>query len=126
MRDLLCRLRSNSHLKVVENSDASVVSIEKSDCLTFEITIPNLVLEWFAVAKDSKGEVWSDWADYYSTNGESPEVLKLEMASDIECFINNLLVAEVRVTEQAGTVKSEPQLTWNRNDVWQEVSLCSD
>lgn len=125
MHDLVRRLGSDFHLEVLEKMDAAIVMVPKSEGLTFEITIPHRVLEWFAVAKNADGQVWSDWADYYATKGELPEALHSERASDIWSFLNNLLTAEVRVIELAGPLKSEFQLAWKQNETWRKISLCA-
>jgi len=123
MLDRIQRFRSMTGVAVSEGADAWVIQIPKSDRIVFTITVPRTVLEWFAAATDGTMEMWSDWADYYATEGETNEKLKTEMASDVERFILTLLASPVRRTEETTGSKAAPSLEWERNGKWQRLQL---
>jgi len=123
MHDLIQRLRAKTEIAVSEGTDAWVIQIPKGDGIVFTVTVPLNVLEWFAAATEGPSELWSDWADYYATAGETNEELKADMASDVEWFILTLLASPVRRTGKATGSKTAPSLEWERNGKWQRPQL---
>jgi hypothetical protein len=117
MRELVQHLHSTLGIAVVEQSSAWQLIVPKPDGLTFEISVPFAVLEWFVSARDSTGELWADWVDYYATNGETPEALKASMASDIERFVSVLAAVPVRRTGRKSSIE------WRRNEAWHQVAV---
>jgi hypothetical protein len=113
------RLHSKPDIGVVEQTDAWIVRVPKTEGIFFTVTIPKSVLEWFASATDGTREVWSDWADYYPTQGESRVDLEADMAADIEWFILTLLACSVRVAN----ANKKTSLEWELNGEWQKLHL---
>jgi len=123
MHDLIDRLRSTPNLSVIEMANTWELHISKTEGLTFVIVIPHNVLEWFATARNSRGKVWSDWADYYPINNETTETLRADMASDIESFVIALSTSSIRVTEKKALFKTKHCVDWKLNGNWQKISL---
>lgn len=105
------------------------LSIKRVDGISFEFIVPTEVLEWFMEASINGEKVWSDWADYYSTQGESEASLRAEMYEDIENFSKTVAAAPIRSTTSIrktllGFKKSQiRKLEWFVDDQWSEVSL---
>ena len=118
MRDLLARLQADHPLTVRDEAGWSEIVIEKDGGLTFTITLPRNVFEWYADARDTSGrQVWADWADYYPDNNEKPKELRAAMAADIEAFVAQLVASKVRIAEGS--------LEWKEAGKWQSIGLCA-
>ena len=65
--------------------------------LTFEVTIPDSVLEWLVVTNSADDILWQDWCDYYPLGMESAEQLAGDMRADLECFLAALVGGEFRI-----------------------------
>ena len=118
MRDLLARLEANYPLTVRDDAGWSEIVIKKDAGLTFTITLPRNVFEWYADARDAGGrQVWADWADYYPESNEKPGKLRAAMEADIEAFVAQLVSSKVRI--------SEGSLEWKEKGKWQSIGLCT-
>ncbi len=108
--------------QVSEKEHAWEISVQKQNDLEFEVVVPREVLEWFVTAKTNSGldNIWSDWVDYYETNGETADALRSEMSTDVDHFLSALSDSDVRVIERLG----EPvRLEWKRDEHWEELTL---
>lgn len=59
MKTQLGRLRDALGIELLEQQDAGILCIHKSERLVFKITVPYDVLECFVGAHDDSGAVWS-------------------------------------------------------------------
>lgn len=128
MRIALVGLCNALELELVEQANAWSLSISKPEGLTFNVTVPHDVLEWYVDATDDSGEIWNDWGEYYSIDGEKREQLSDEMARDIECCVTILVNSEVRISHDAKSVKRielksragwrVASLSWMTNPSW--------
>ncbi|TAG76470.1 MAG: hypothetical protein EAZ24_08750 [Burkholderiales bacterium] len=123
MRDLIARLGATPNLIVYERAASWELHLSKTEHLTIVVTIPHDTLEWFAIARASGREVWTDWADYYATNGETTESLRAYMASDIEHFVHTLSRSEVRVTALSKPRKHKYLVEWKQHDAWRLICM---
>lgn len=99
-------------LAMVRRAEASVIEIRKQHDLTFEVTIPDHVLEWFVVARSGVSVVWDDWCDYYPLEKDVAELLADEMRRDLERFVAALLEGEFRV--ESGCVERFAAGAWSQ------------
>src|SRR5688572_308672 len=58
------------------------------------ITIPDGIFEWFVdILDENKNKIHSDWTEHY----DNPiETLRTERQTDIEQFVNDILIGKVR------------------------------
>ena len=75
---------------------AGVITVPKGD-LTFEVTVPDSVLEWFVVARVAGRDIWQDWADYYPLTSETAASLAADMRADLSNFLSVLVQDTFRV-----------------------------
>jgi hypothetical protein len=121
MKTMLVRLCDATGLELVEQARSSILRIRRPPDLVFDVTVPHDVLEWFVDARDNSGSIWSEWADYYPTDGETRGQLLVDMASDIERFVTVLMNSEVRVLHDPAKADKGVELavagSWRRADL---------
>lgn len=101
--------------------DAGILCVQKPNGLIFKVTVPYHVLEWFVDGYDGSGTLWSDWAEYYSIDGENRETLTREMARDLECCVTILAKSEVRTAYDHK--KSIRHIELQVGGKWQRASI---
>jgi hypothetical protein len=97
MKELVEDLAQRYSLSMERLVDASVVEIRKERDITFEVTIPDDVLEWFVVARSNASVIWEDWCDYYPLEKEVDDQLADEMRTDLQLFVAAVVEGEFRV-----------------------------
>jgi hypothetical protein len=117
----LIAVKYGLHLR--EESSASILQIAKSSELTFEVTVPHAVLEWFASASQANKEIWSEWADYYSVRSETQDELASAMAEDVALFVAKLVARPTRVAASSSGPGQSRGVQWFSNESWSPVSL---
>lgn len=122
-RTLLTALAYSINAVLTESEGCFVLLLERGDGIEFEITVPKDVLEWFADAKINNEPVWSDWADYYPMDGETPEALAADMRDDIEGFVRAIAVAPMRVSQHKKLWRTRNRLEWLIDGNWAKLSL---
>lgn len=97
IRQLVEVLRKRSDVGIVDQEQSWLVVISKGQDFVCEVTIPPMVLEWFAGVKQRPDmrEVWSDWMDYTGYDDSPMEKLEADMAGDITAFIDRLSTSEL-------------------------------
>ena len=89
----------------------------KHEQLEVVVTVPRTVREWFVEATDlATGTRAEDWCDYDGCDSTSPERLDLNMAEDVDHFVQRLLNSELKF-EVSGRAK----LLWKISNSWQQA-----
>ena len=112
MKEFSENLAGQYSLSMARAAEASVVEVRKPHDLTFEVTIPDNVLEWFVVARSGASVVWEDWCDYYPLEKDVTERLADEMRTDLQRFVAALVEGEFRV--ESGCVERFAAGTWSQ------------
>jgi hypothetical protein len=123
MRELVATVAGKLALPLSRQREASVVTIEKPNGLALVVTVPDSVLEWFVTANEFGKEIWSDWVDYYACEGETTQVLKESMATEVSTYIGALATSEFRLSPVSTSGRKSRNLEWYRHGTWQPVSV---
>lgn len=123
MKEAVALIAVKYALFLREESSASILQIAKSNGLTFEVTVPHAVLEWFASANHANTEIWSEWADYYPIRSETQDEIASAMAQDIASFVAKLVARSTRVAASSSGAGQSRGVQWFANDSWKPVTL---
>ncbi len=85
------------------------------------MTVPHEVLEWIVDAQDDPEKIWSDWADYYTSDGETREQLEADMAADIERMVTVLAASQTRIEHDQAS--SEKRVELRLGAEWRAMSM---
>ena len=101
--------------RVSTKAQAVTLSLHRAT-LQVTVTVPVSVLEWTVEASDrSSGASVEDWCDYEGYEQSTVEQLDINMAADVEKFIDLLLRSELRLDERD---RSRVTLEWKVGDAW--------
>lgn len=122
MKAVITRATKLPGIQVNEAEHAWEISVQKQNDLQFEVVVPREALEWFVTVKTNNAldKIWSDWVDYYETDGETADALRSQMTTDVDHFLTALSNSDVRFIEHPG----EPvRLVWKRDGHWEKLTL---
>lgn len=126
MQDLLHRLAAEHNITLDSQPSSWILVIEKTSEVSFEITVPHDVLEWYANARTPTRVIWTDWIDYYRVNHETTRELEDEMKNDLAVFVNRLSKSEIRISiVKTRLSKAKEIVEWNYGQSWKKISLAS-
>jgi hypothetical protein len=115
MKDFMEDLARRYSLSMERLPDASVIEICKQSRLTFEVTVPDDVLEWFVVARAGADVVWEDWCDYHPLENDVDEQLRAEMRGDLQRFVAAVIEGHFRV--ESGALEYFVSGGWSRFEI---------
>lgn len=110
--------------RVSTKGEAVVLSVHRGT-LQVTVTVPVTVFEWSVEASDrSSGASIEDWCDYEGYDRTPEGQPDLDMAADVEKFIDLLLRSELRLDVHD---RSKVALEWKVGDRWvQAIPLIAD
>ncbi|MFA6543853.1 MAG: hypothetical protein WCS99_05485 [Limisphaerales bacterium] len=122
MKTVIAKAAKLPGIQINEAEHAWEISVQKQNDLQFEIMVPREALEWFVTVKTGNAldEVWSDWVDYYETDGETADGLRSQMTADVGHFLSALLNSDVRLVERPG---ESVGLEWKRDGHWEKLTM---
>ena len=104
--------------RVSTKGEAVMLSVHRGT-LQVTVTVPVAVFEWSVEASDrSSGASIEDWRDYGGNDRTPAQQLDLDMATDVEKFIDLLLRSELRLDVRD---RSRVALEWKVGDSWAQA-----